>query len=266
MDSGSFATVNGITFRYQIQGERTRPWLTLSNSLLTDLHMWDPQARALTPQFRILRYDQRGHGGTELGSAALTFELLADDLAGLMAAAGVTRSHVVGASMGGTTGAVLAARRPDLVASLVIAGSRPAATAASGAGWRHRIMEAEAQGLDALIADAIRRWFTQETATTQPAWLLDLRSHMSRTSSAAYVSVARLLAAYDIRNYLGQIRCPALFVAGSADPGAEDSLRASTAAVQNAQFRAVESAGHLPSLERAAEFTRLLNTFLEGQG
>lgn len=55
---------NGITFNYQIDGAQNAPWLIFSNSLATNLSMWDEQARALSGPFRVLRYDQRGHGKT----------------------------------------------------------------------------------------------------------------------------------------------------------------------------------------------------------
>ena len=54
---------NGISINYRIEGG-AGPWLMLSNSLATDLSMWDAQARELSGAFRVLRYDQRGHGKT----------------------------------------------------------------------------------------------------------------------------------------------------------------------------------------------------------
>src|SRR5215218_1196858 len=55
---------NGITFNYRVEGSRGAPWVMLSNSLATDLTMWDAQAAALADRFQVLRYDQRGHGRT----------------------------------------------------------------------------------------------------------------------------------------------------------------------------------------------------------
>jgi len=63
---------NGITFNYQIDGAQHAPWLIFSNSLATNFSMWDGQTRSLSGSFRILRYDQRGHGKTEAPEAPLS--------------------------------------------------------------------------------------------------------------------------------------------------------------------------------------------------
>src|SRR5215217_4734127 len=74
---------NGISINYCIDGD-SGPWLILSNSLATDLSMWDAQARELSGAFRVLRYDQRGHGNTEAPAGRYTFDLLIDDAVALM--------------------------------------------------------------------------------------------------------------------------------------------------------------------------------------
>ena len=66
---------NGITINYQVDGPEGAPWLILSNSLATNLHMWDPQAADLSKSYRVLRYDQRGHGETDAPAGRYTFEL-----------------------------------------------------------------------------------------------------------------------------------------------------------------------------------------------
>ena len=71
---------NGITFNTEISGPENAPWLIFSNSLATNLHMWDPQAAELKNEFRMLRYDQRGHGETEAPGGRYTFELLCADV------------------------------------------------------------------------------------------------------------------------------------------------------------------------------------------
>ena len=67
---------NGITFNYEVSGPQGAPWLIFSNSLATNLHMWDQQAADFKNSLRVLRYDQRGHGETEAPAGRYTFELL----------------------------------------------------------------------------------------------------------------------------------------------------------------------------------------------
>src|SRR5215470_9926873 len=94
---------NGITFNYEIEGPVDAPWLAFSNSLATNLSMWDPQAADLKRSFRVLRYDQRGHGGTEAPAGRYTYATLVADALALIDAFGVARAHFCGLSMGGAT-------------------------------------------------------------------------------------------------------------------------------------------------------------------
>jgi 3-oxoadipate enol-lactonase len=101
---------NGIRFHCRVDGRKQAPWLVFSNSLATNLSLWDGQIAMLENSFRILRYDQRGHGGTEVPSEPCTFEQLADDVVALFDALAIPRATFVGVSMGATTALRLAAR------------------------------------------------------------------------------------------------------------------------------------------------------------
>ena len=109
---------NGITPDYRFDGPEDAPVVMLSNSLLSNYTMWDGQIDALTARYRVLRYDQRGHGGTETAPGPYTIELLADDASALIDVLGVDRVHFVGLSMGGFTAQMLAVRHPEKIASL----------------------------------------------------------------------------------------------------------------------------------------------------
>src|SRR3954447_18199411 len=90
---------NGITFNYEIEGPRGAPYVMMSNSLATDLGMWDQQAAALADKFQVVRYDQRGHGKTEAPAGRYTFDLLINDAVSLMDALSINHAHFVGLSM-----------------------------------------------------------------------------------------------------------------------------------------------------------------------
>ena len=107
---------NGININYQVDGPERAPWLIFSNSLATSLAMWDEQAVALKDRFRVLRYDQRGHGGTEAPADRYAFDTLLDDALALMDALGIAKATFAGLSMGGATALGLAERHPDRLA------------------------------------------------------------------------------------------------------------------------------------------------------
>jgi 3-oxoadipate enol-lactonase len=102
---------NGIRINYRIDGPEGAPWVTMSNSLATTHRMWDAQMAAFTKQYRVLRYDKRGHGETDVPPGPYSFELLADDVLALLDALHIVRTHFVGLSMGGMTGMTMALRR-----------------------------------------------------------------------------------------------------------------------------------------------------------
>ena len=106
---------NGIRINYRIDGPEGGPWVTMSNSLATSHRMWDAQMAAFTGQYRVLRYDKRGHGETDVPPGPYSFELLADDVLALLDALHIARTHFVGLSMGGMTGMTMALRRPAVL-------------------------------------------------------------------------------------------------------------------------------------------------------
>src|SRR4051794_36487098 len=126
-------TANGIRINYAIDGKEGAPWLVFSNSLATDLSMWDAQAAEFAASHRVLRYDQRGHGKTEAPAGRYSFDLLIADALALMDALGVTRASFCGLSMGGATALGLAQRHPDRVARAMVCDSGCASTPQSAA-------------------------------------------------------------------------------------------------------------------------------------
>jgi len=256
------ACLPDVGLYYEVSGPSDGPWVTFSGSLLTDLHTWDPQAQALAGRYRLLRYDQRGHGRSGLGTQDLSFELLADDLLRLLNLLQVPSTHVVGASMGGSTGAVLAAAHQERVRSLVIASSRPYSGPGADAFWAGRAELARTAGMAALAEPTLSRWFSPATVAADPPELRQLRRAVLATPLAGFIATARLLGSYDLRHVLPRIGCPALLVAGELDLGATDGLREACGLLHEAELHIVGGAGHLPGVERPAEFNEAVAVFL----
>ena len=137
---------NGITINYQVDGPEGAPWLVLSNSLATNLAMWDGQASELRRTFRVLRYDQRGHGETEAPAGRYTFDLLIADAVALMDALGIKRANFGGLSMGGATALGLAQKHPDRLDRVIVCDSPCQSTPATSQQWEERIVVAREAG------------------------------------------------------------------------------------------------------------------------
>ena len=172
---------NGIAINYQTDGPDGAPWLIFSNSLATNLTMWDDQARELKHAYRVLRYDQRGHGGTEATAGRYSFELLMADVIALMDALAIKTAHFAGLSMGGATALGLAETHPDRLDRVIVCDTPCQSTPASAQQWEERIVIAEKQGIDALVEPTVGRWFPPEVLKANPPHLDKVR-RMIRTT------------------------------------------------------------------------------------
>jgi 3-oxoadipate enol-lactonase len=252
---------NGITFNYEVEGPEGAPWVAFSNSLATNLSMWDAQAAALKKSFRVLRYDHRGHGGTEATDGRYDFDLLVADVVGLFDALSIKRAHFVGISMGGMTGLALAQKHPGRVASLAACDCGPASSPASAQQWEERIAIAQKEGMEPLVEATARRWFPPEFIKSQPAVFQRACEMIRATPVKGFIGCAGALANYDLRPGLPGISAPTLLIVGTKDatvPG----IKAINAAVSGSKLVELEGAGHLSNLEQPDAFTRALQQFL----
>jgi 3-oxoadipate enol-lactonase len=102
------AYINTTNLNYQFDGPDQGSVVMLSNSLASDLTMWDTQVPALVEAgYRVLRYDSRGHGQSAVPKGPYSIELLTSDAVGLMDAFGLEKVHFCGLSKGGMVGHLL---------------------------------------------------------------------------------------------------------------------------------------------------------------
>jgi 3-oxoadipate enol-lactonase len=254
-------SANGISFNVAIDGPERAPWLVLSNSLLTNLSMWDDQVAALKSSFRILRYDQRGHGGTQATDGGYSFDLLVADVVALLDALAIKQANFCGLSMGGMTALFLAQRHPERFDRIIACDCGPASTPASAQQWKERIDVAAEKGLEALVEPTITRWFPPQFVATHSPVLDKVRQMIRSTPFAGFRGCALALSDYDLRPGLAGIDHPLLLIGGTKDatlPG----LHQIREAVPGAKLVEVEGAGHIANLEQPATVTGAMRDFL----
>ena len=255
-------TVNGIGLHCAIDGPEGRPWLTFSNSLATDLRMWDAQVDALDADFRILRYDKRGHGGSDAPAGPYTFDMLVGDVVGLWDALGIERSHFVGLSIGGMTGMGLGIGHADRLLSLVIANSRADMPPADANAWNGRIALAREQGMDALAPVTVERWCSRPFFESGAPALETLRAMVANTSVTGYVGCARALQTLGFEPFLGEIATRTLFIAGAEDVGTPaDNMQRIAAMIPGTETVVLSPAGHISCMEKPEAFNAALKRF-----
>ena len=252
--------VPGARLRMRVDGPVGAPWLVFSNSLATDLTLWNPQVAAFALRYRMLRYDYRGHGGSDPGTGEFGPEILADDLLAVMDAAGVQRACRVGTSMGALAGLAAAARMPRRFGRLVLCGARLASSAVAAADLDKRAGIAQAQGMEALVDATLAKWFG--ASNPAPALRACVAAMIRATEPESFAAYARGMRDYDFSSGL---EAPVLLVAGSGDAGIAAAFATAAASDASFEFRLIEGAGHLPNIEAADEFNAALARFAGGR-
>jgi len=253
---------NGIVFRYEIDGPEGAPWLVFSNSLATDLSMWEPQVAELRGAFRLLRYDQRGHGGTEAPPGRYSFDQLVDDAVTLLDALAIGRVHFSGLSMGGATALGLALRQPERVGRVIVADSPCASSQASARQWEERIAIAAKDGMEPLVEATIQRWFSPQTLARNPPHLDKVRAMIRATPVAGFIGCAAALADHDYASQVASAKSPVLFIAGANDGANPAAMSKLHGALPGSRYVELQDAGHISNLDQPAAFTRAIADFL----
>jgi 3-oxoadipate enol-lactonase len=252
----------GITFNCMLEGPEDAPVVTLSNSLATNLHMWDDQMPALA-EYRVLRYDKRGHGGTEAPAGPYTLEMLADDVIALWNALGIEKSHFIGLSIGGMTGQALALKKPPALQSLVLCDTSSYMPPDSGPQWDERIGTAEREGMAALVDATMARWFSENFIANQPEKAEKVRDMIRTTSVAGYVGCCRAIMRLDYTDRLPEIEVPTMVIVGEHDPGTPVAANAVIhEKVPNSEFLVIRDALHLSNMERPDDFNAAVTDFI----
>src|SRR5436190_7404205 len=253
---------NGITVNYQVDGPEDAPWLVFSNSLATNLSMWDDQARELKQAYRVLRYDQRGHGGSDAPPGRYTFELLIADVIALMDALAIKKAHFAGLSMGGATALGLAELHPDRLEKVIVCDSPCQSTAASTQQWEERIAVAEKQGMEALVEPTVTRWFPPEAIKTNPPHVDKIRQMIRSTPLQGFIGCAAALANHDYASAATSVKRPVLFVAGEKDGVTPAAMRKLSERVPGSRYVELAGAGHISNLDAPDAFNHALAEFL----
>ena len=254
---------NGIVTHYALEGPAGAPVVTFSHSLAASLEMWEPQVAAIADRYRVLRYDTRGHGGSEVPPGPYTLEMLADDVLGLLEALGVERTHFVGLSMGGMIGQAVALKRPAVLASLVLADTACRMPPESGPLWDARIAVAESQGMAALAEGTIERWFTRPFIERAPEVVDCVRMLIRTTPPHGFAGCSQAIRALDYADRLREIRTPTMIIVGQEDLGTPVAASALMhAAIAGSKLVVLPSAAHLSNVEQAEKFNHAVLGFL----
>ena len=256
-------TANGISMNYLLEGPANAPVVTLSHSLATNLSMWDPQIPSLTSRYRVLRYDTRGHGGTDAPEGAYTLEQLAEDARALLQALKIARTHFIGLSMGGFIGQILGLKYPQMLHGLVLCDTSSRVPPEARPTWDERIKVARGQGMQPHVEPTISRWFTAPFRDKHPEVVDPVRAMIRTTNPRGYIGCCQAIATLDLTDRLHSINVPTLIVVGEDDPGTPVAAsRTIHEKIKGSELVILKSAMHLSNMEQPEAFNRAVSTFL----
>ena len=247
---------------YKITGSPNSPVLVFSNSLGADYHMWDEVVPYLLPFFRILQYDTRGLGNSEVTPEPYSIELLGNDVINLLDDLKISSVYFCGLSMGGLIGQWLAIHHPHRIKKVVISNS--AAKIGDATRWNDRIKTVSSSGTYPIADEMMERWFTDAYREKHAGKVLKIKNSFLKSDPIGYCNNCIAIREADFRQEVNKIFIPALVVTGELDP---------VTTVEHAEFLHREIKGsqlkifaakHLSASELPMEYAESLLDFFIG--
>jgi 3-oxoadipate enol-lactonase len=259
----NFARINGYRLSFATVGADTAPAVVLSHALATKAEVWGYQLPLLSRRFRVILYDVRGHGESEAPGNNYSLEELADDVIGLLDHLSIAQAALVGLSLGGMIGQVLALTAPKRISALVLCSTGSQANEAMKANFDLRIETVRQKGLESQIEPTLARWLSPEFLQLAPetaAWIADM---IRNTSSDGFIGCCRALQKLNVTERLQAIKIPMLLVAGEKDPTFPPPIaEAMRERIHGSSLEVLKGAAHLGIVEQAHRFNEILLPFL----
>ncbi len=256
----SSLVVDGTRIVYYVDGQSSAPALVLINSLGTDLRMWDSQIDIFRQCFRVIRYDSRGHGGSQCSQEPVTIDRLGRDVLALLNHIGVPRAHICGLSLGGLTALWLAVHHPARVDCAVFANT--AARIGTVAGWEARIAAVRAGGMRAIREMVVERFLSESFRAAHPDTACAIGDMVEGIDAEGYVAACAALRDADLSALVARVQAKSLVMGGAFDESTPSfQARELHAAIPGSEL-AIIAAAHLSNVELPDEFSRLMVEFL----
>lgn len=259
-DAGHIMTGDGCRIAWRFDGPADAPVLLLSNSLGTNSDMWAPQMAAWTERFRVLRYDQRGHGQSDAPPGGYSMDRLGRDVTELLDALGIWTVDFCGLSLGGMVGQWLGIREPGRLRRLVLANT--SGFMGPSTAWDARTDLVRREGMAPLAQASVERWFTQGFQTSDPAAIAPIGAMLQATDPQGYAGSCAAIRDMDMRRAGTLITVPTLVIAGEQDPATPLPHSEALATVIEGARLVRLPAAHLSNVECPEAFGQEVLAFL----
>ena len=258
----SIANINGETFNIRIDGPEDAPALLLSNSLSSDLSMWDDQMPLWSRHFRVIRYDARGHGQSVVSPGPYTIDQLGGDAVAVLDHLGIARAHFCGLSMGGMVGMWLLTHARDRLNRTVL--SNTSAYMGPRALWEGRIALARSGGMEVTVEPTVTRWFPAAFHDRAPQTIERMRAMIRRVPLEGYIGSCEAIREMDQRASIGSVEAPVMIIIGSKDPATTPEAGEFIHAAIKGSTTTYLDAAHISNVEQPEAYGAAVTAFLRG--
>jgi 3-oxoadipate enol-lactonase len=248
-----------------LEGAPGAPVVVLGNSLGTSRAVWDQQAPSFLANFRLLRYEHPGHGGSAAQPSPYTIAELGAAVLRLLDDHGIERAAYCGISLGGMVGMWLAANSPDRITALGLLCT--SAWLPPTSGWAARAEQVRTAGMASISQMIVGRWFTPAFATAHPAVAASFTAEFERIDPIGYAGCCTAIAGMDLRAQIGAIAARTVVIAGAEDPATPPAHGTAIAArISGARLVVIRRAAHLANVSAPGEVTSVLLAHLRASG
>lgn len=257
-----FVQANGIKHFYHLDGRDDRPTIILSHSLGVDHAQWDRQAADLLSSFRVLRYDIRGHGVSDVSKGDYSIELLARDVLAIADAAGISQFAFCGLSLGGMIGQWLGANAANRLTHLVLANTSPKSTnPASMQERREKVLNGGMKTVEEMV---MGRFFTPESVAANSPDVASTRRTLVATNPEGYAGCCAAVRDMDNIPILQNIHTQTLVIFSDRDLSTPWAGNGEILARSIPGAKAVGlPTAHLSNIEAPRSFSAALFDFLQ---
>lgn len=254
--------IAGVRHFYRAEGDPARPALFLAHPVGFDHGLWDAIVPLLLADFHVVRYDLRGHGGSEVTPGEYPVAMLASDALAIIDALRLGPVHYYGVSLGGLVGLWIAAHQPRALRSLTVS-NLAARLPLPREEWDRRIGIARSEGLSSFAAGMRERMFSAAFREANPSFHTQMNAFLA-TDPQGYASALAALRDADLTPMLPRAMVPTLVVHGRLDAAvAPEQIRLIADSVASGTLVTVEG-GHLSPLESPVEVAKHLRRHIAG--
>jgi 3-oxoadipate enol-lactonase len=252
---------DGCPIYVEVEGSASAPALMLSNSLGTDLHMWDDQAGEFAKHFRLVRYDRRGHGQSGASKGPYSFDLFGRDILTILDALKIKTVNWCGLSMGGMDGQWLGANAPGRVDKLILANTN--FYYADKSPWADRIKAVREKGLASFVGMNMERWFTKGFRERAPQTIERMTKMFLAADRDGYAACVEAIRDMDFRASNPRIGKPTLVIVGKHDPATPPAWGEQISQQIKGAKLAELDAAHISNVEQPKAFAKAVLNFLQ---